>query len=266
MLSEHGIPETLHSENGPQYASAWFADICTSWDITHETSSPHYPQSNGFAEVCVKSVKHALQCAMYSGANLQLTLLALQVTPIDAKLPSPAELLYQHQPGPPSLPKSTTLTQQSSQVCKWIDTHSDTFGSQAGKHCKSLAHLYAGQLVAMYDTLYKIWVPTTVVCILAKDCYQVCTSDGTIYHHETTPAWMQCQTCWHYSRCYNTHATGACQTPCLCATAYTNQICTTSATHICCICHASDSKATGHSCSQHASCPKGCPCTYACDT
>ena len=45
----------------------------------------------------MKSVKHALQCAKYSGANPQLTLLALQATPIDAKLPSPAELLYQCQ-------------------------------------------------------------------------------------------------------------------------------------------------------------------------
>ena len=30
MFSEHGIPETLHSDNGPQYVSAQFADFCTS--------------------------------------------------------------------------------------------------------------------------------------------------------------------------------------------------------------------------------------------
>ena len=29
----------------------------------------HYPQSNGFAEACIKSVKHALQPAKYSGAD-----------------------------------------------------------------------------------------------------------------------------------------------------------------------------------------------------
>ena len=28
MFSEHGIPEVLHSDNGPQYASAQFADFC----------------------------------------------------------------------------------------------------------------------------------------------------------------------------------------------------------------------------------------------
>ena len=61
MFSEHGIPEVLLSDNGPQYVSAQFADFCISWGITHKTSSPHYPQSNGFAETCIKSVKHALQ-------------------------------------------------------------------------------------------------------------------------------------------------------------------------------------------------------------
>ena len=97
MFSEHGIPEILCSDNGPQYASAQFAEFCTSWGISHENLSPHYPQSNGFAEVCVKSVKHALRHAKYSGANLQLVLLVLWATPINTKLPSPAEFLYQCQ-------------------------------------------------------------------------------------------------------------------------------------------------------------------------
>ena len=61
MFSEHGIPEVLRSDNGPQYVSAQFANFCISWGITHETSSLHYPQSNGSAEACIKSVKHALQ-------------------------------------------------------------------------------------------------------------------------------------------------------------------------------------------------------------
>ena len=77
MFSEHGILVVLCSDNGPQYVSAQFADFCTSWGITHEISSPHYPQSNGFVEECVKSVKHALQHAKYSSADPQLTLLAL---------------------------------------------------------------------------------------------------------------------------------------------------------------------------------------------
>ena len=182
MFSEHGIPEILHSDNSPQYTSAQFADFCTSWGITHETSSPHYPQSNGFAESCVKSVKLALQCAKYSGVYPQLILLALWATPIKAKLSSPAELLYQCQLRTTIPAKIHNTDPAALQVCEQIATHSDTFRWQTDKHCKSLAPLYAGQLVAMYDTLCKIWVPTTVVHVLPKDSYQVCTSDGNVYH------------------------------------------------------------------------------------
>ena len=77
MLSEHGIPKVFCSDNGLQYASAQFTNFCIAWGISHETSSPHYPQSNGFAEACVKSAKHALQRAKYTGSNPHLALLAL---------------------------------------------------------------------------------------------------------------------------------------------------------------------------------------------
>ena len=183
MISKHGIPEILCSDNGPQYTSAQFTEFCTSWDITHETSSPHYPQSNGFTEACAKSVKHALQCSKYSSADPQLALLVLQATPINGKLPSPAELLYWHQLRTTIPTKICKTDPAALQVCEWIATHSDTCKSQADEHCKPLAPLYAGQPVAMYDTLHKIWIPATVVCILPKDSYQVYTSNGAVYCH-----------------------------------------------------------------------------------
>ena len=183
MFSEHRIPEILCSDNGPQYVSAQFTDFCTSWGITHETSSPHYPQSNGFPEACVKSVKHALQHAKYSGANPQLALLALQATPINAKFPSPDDLLYQCHLRTTIPSKICNTDPAALQVHEQIATHSDTFQSQADKHCKSLTPLYAGQPVAMHDTLHKILVPTTVLHVLPKDCYQVHTSNGTVYCH-----------------------------------------------------------------------------------
>ena len=51
---DHGTPEVLCTNNGPQYASAAFADCSIEWGFTYETSSPYYPQANGFAESCVK--------------------------------------------------------------------------------------------------------------------------------------------------------------------------------------------------------------------
>ena len=181
MFSEHGIPKVLCSDNGPQYTSAQFADFCISWGISHKTSSLHYPQSNGFAEACVKSVKHALQHAKYSGADPHLALLALWATPIDTKLPSPAELLYQCWLRTTILAKIRNSNPSAPQVHEQIDTCSEAAKPQADKCSKTLAPLYAGQPVATYNTLWKIWVPATVICILPWNSYQVCTSNGSTY-------------------------------------------------------------------------------------
>ena len=69
----------------------------------------------------------------------------------------------------------------ATQVCEQIDTCSEAAKSQAEKHSKTLVPLYAGQPVAMYNTLRKIWVPATVICILPWNSYQVCTSNGSTY-------------------------------------------------------------------------------------
>ena len=135
MFSEHDISKVLCSDNGPQYVSAQFAAFCISWGITYETSSPHYPQSNGFAEACIKSIKHALQQAKYSSANPQLTLLALQATPIYTKLPSPAELLYQCWLRTTIPTKICNNNPSAIQVHKQIDTCSEAAKSQTDK-CK----------------------------------------------------------------------------------------------------------------------------------
>ena len=183
MFSEHGIPEVLHSNNGPQYASAQFADFCISWGISHKTSSLHYPQSNGFAKACIKSVKHALQWAKYSGADPHLAFLALQAMPINTKLPSPAELLYQCWLRTTILAKICNSDASATHIREQIDTCSESAKAQADKCSKTLAPLYAGQPVAMYDTFQKIWVPATVICILPQNSYQVCTSNGSTYCH-----------------------------------------------------------------------------------
>ena len=139
MFSEHGIPEVLHFDNDPQYASAQFTYFCIAWGIPHETSSSHYPQPNWFAEACIKSIKHTLQQAKYSGADPQLVLLALWATPIDSKLPSPAELLYQCQLRTTILAKIHNNDPSAIQVCEQINTCSEAAKSQADKcslcHC-----------------------------------------------------------------------------------------------------------------------------------
>ena len=77
IFAEHGIPDVLRSDNGPQYASAAFQVFTRNWEFQHITLSPHHPALNGFAESMVKIVKAALTKAKYSGDDPQLALLAL---------------------------------------------------------------------------------------------------------------------------------------------------------------------------------------------
>ena len=55
VFSRHGIPETVQSDNGPQYS--WFAN---SYEFNHVTSSPRFPQSSGQVERTVQTVKRLL--------------------------------------------------------------------------------------------------------------------------------------------------------------------------------------------------------------
>ena len=57
VFSRHGTPETVVSDNGPQYSGAPFKTFAMEYGFNHVTSSPQYPQANGEAEHSVATVK-----------------------------------------------------------------------------------------------------------------------------------------------------------------------------------------------------------------
>ena len=84
LFAEHGIPEEIRSDNGPQFASHLFAEFTKDWNIKHSTSSPRNLRSNGQAESAVKIVKGLLTHAKFSGQDPYLALLAYRSTPVDS--------------------------------------------------------------------------------------------------------------------------------------------------------------------------------------
>ena len=94
IFGEHGIPEQMFSDGGPCYASCEFRKFSESWGFRHIMSSPHYPQSNGFIERVVQTVKATMKKAKHAGTDPELALLCVRATPADAKIGSPTELLY----------------------------------------------------------------------------------------------------------------------------------------------------------------------------
>ena len=63
------------------------------WEIEHRVSSPRNPQSNGMAERCVQTMKASLIKTIEEGEDMDLALLTYKTTPLNHRLPSPAELL-----------------------------------------------------------------------------------------------------------------------------------------------------------------------------
>ncbi|KAK3749613.1 hypothetical protein QZH41_003226 [Actinostola sp. cb2023] len=91
FFARHGIPETLKSDNGPQYSSTEFSKFAAVWKFSHVTSSPKYPQSNGLAEKTVQTVKSTLEKAKRDGKDPYLAMLELRNTPV-GNYKSPAQL------------------------------------------------------------------------------------------------------------------------------------------------------------------------------
>ena len=56
LFARYGVPDTLISDNGPQFSSAEFTVFVKKWGFEHQKSSPRYPQSNGKAKNAVKTV------------------------------------------------------------------------------------------------------------------------------------------------------------------------------------------------------------------
>lgn len=92
QFARHGIPAELVTDNGPAYSSAEFKKFMGEWEIRHQSSSPHYPQSNGKSERTVQTIKNMLKKCIESGQDFHISLLNFRATPRN-NLDSPAQIL-----------------------------------------------------------------------------------------------------------------------------------------------------------------------------
>jgi len=91
FFARHGIPEEVRSDCGSQFKElekSEFQKFAKEYGFIHRTSSPRYPQSNGFAEAAVKTVKTLIK----KSQDPYKALLEYRATPLSNGY-SPAELL-----------------------------------------------------------------------------------------------------------------------------------------------------------------------------
>ena len=98
VFTELGRPFVLRSDNGPCYSSREFHNFLSFYQVDHITSSPHHPQSNGFAEALVGIAKKLMEKSVKEGKPWNYVLLQYRTTPISSTLPSPLETLTGRKP------------------------------------------------------------------------------------------------------------------------------------------------------------------------
>lgn len=95
-ISRFGVPLTIITDQGRQFESSLFNELCQLLNIKHWRASPYHPQSNGMVERLHRTLKAALTCKEVTNwtDHLPLILLGLRSTFKRDLQVSPAELVF----------------------------------------------------------------------------------------------------------------------------------------------------------------------------
>jgi len=102
LFTNYGTPEEVSTDGGPQFTSTAFQDFLSAWGVHHRLSSAHYPQSNGRAELAVKTSKRIILNNINANGTLDndnaaRAILQYRNTPIAELGLSPSQLLFHRQ-------------------------------------------------------------------------------------------------------------------------------------------------------------------------
>jgi hypothetical protein len=99
LFATFGVPDELSSDGGPEFTAGLTKDFLESWGVRHRISSAYHPQSNGRAEVAVKSAKRLLRSNVGPNGSLDndkllRALLQMRNTPDPDCNLSPAQIIF----------------------------------------------------------------------------------------------------------------------------------------------------------------------------
>ena len=178
VFTELGRPFVLRSDNGPCYTSKEFHNFLSFYQVDHITSSPHYPQSNGFAEALVGIAKKLMEKSVKEGKLWNYGLLQYRTTPISSTLPSPLEMLTGRKPcsSLPQLPSSIGHNMDTSRIRQELLRRQPNNTTSTGA-----MDLEPGQPVFVKEVHGNVWRTATVDQPAAEpDSYWVRFPDDSI--------------------------------------------------------------------------------------
>ncbi len=158
----YGIPEEISSDGGPQFMSLEFQSFMKDCLIHHRLSSVDYPQSNGRAELGVKTAKRILMNNCNPDGSLKSNsfmkaVLQYRNTPIPELGLSPAQILFHRQlrDSIPANPKLYRLHKEWMISAKQREVafakRNEKLTADYNIHCKTLTPLSKQTLVRIQE-------------------------------------------------------------------------------------------------------------------
>ena len=192
IVTELGLPHINRSDNGPCYNSKEFQQLLQRYNITHHTSSPHHPRSNGFVERMVGVAKKLMDKAESEGKLWISGLYEYRVTPQSGSIASPLQLITQRTPREKDLPQLlSTLGAQ-----EMYETHQELIRRQQNKLEKNYIDLTPGMPVWVQHRQNTSWEPATAVSQCNSNSYWIIQKNGTdqpkVYRRTRTMLKIRC--------------------------------------------------------------------------
>ena len=175
IVTELGLPHVIRSDNGPCYNSKEFQQMLQCYNITHQTSSPHHPRSNGFVERMVGVAKKLMDKAGSEGKPWISGLYEYRVTPQSGSIASPLQFITQRTPREKDLPQlpSTLGAQEMYETCQEI------LRRQPDRPERNYIELTPGMAVWVQHRQNTSWEPATIVSQSSSNSYWIMQENGT---------------------------------------------------------------------------------------
>ena len=158
LFTSYGVPEEISTDGGPQFSSTTFTTFLKDWGVTHRLSSAGYPQSNGRAELAVKTSKRIIMGNTVRGSldnnKAARALLQYRNTPIQELGLSPAQILFHRQlrDHMPSFPNNYRLHRTWLNLAKERERKSSKLNDHQHRHTtRTLVPLKVGNPVFIHD-------------------------------------------------------------------------------------------------------------------
>ena len=175
IVTELGLPHIIRSDNGPCYNSKEFQQFLQCYNITHHTSSPHQPRSNGFVERMVGVAKKLMDKAGKEGKLWNSGLYEYRVTPQSGSIALPLQLITQRTPREKDLSQLPSILGAQ----EMYQTQQELIKRQQNKPEKSYIECIPGTPVWVQHRQNTTWEPATVVSQCTTNSYWIIQENGT---------------------------------------------------------------------------------------